>query len=131
MATCRHCGRPIVQHPAGTWIPRDGTLDENPAGIYCQTLANRRPEMLHEPMPSGLEGAPQWTSPDTARTRAAADDSTDSPQHSAADDRSGTTASARRKSGRTPPERQNIQMRIRRALVLPAHSKPRRSDGRR
>jgi hypothetical protein len=63
VATCRHCGRTIVQHPSGTWVPRDGTVNENPYGVYCQKLPDRRPDMFHEPMPSGLTGAPQLTSP--------------------------------------------------------------------
>ena len=80
MATCRHCGRTIVQHPSGTWVPREGTLDMDPTGIYCQKLPNAQAEMLHEPMPSGLEGAPQLMSPDTDKVCAAANSATD-PAH--------------------------------------------------
>lgn len=60
-AICRHCGRPIVQHPSGVWFPRQGSLKSDPKGIYCQTLEDQGgPEMWHEPMPAGLEGAPRW-----------------------------------------------------------------------
>jgi hypothetical protein len=70
-ATCRHCGRAIVQHPSGVWIPRDGSLKSDPKGFYCQGSAGGRgPRMLHEPMPAELPGAPRWLSPDTAQVRA-------------------------------------------------------------
>lgn len=59
-AACRHCGRPIIQHPSGVWVPRVGTLASDPTGIYCQKPASwQRSEMLHEPMPVGLAGAPE------------------------------------------------------------------------
>lgn len=68
VANCRHCGKRIVQHPSGLWVPRDGTVETDPSGMYCQQLTpGRRPDMAHQPMPSGLEGAPQWMSSDTAQ----------------------------------------------------------------
>src|SRR5262249_11847418 len=70
-ATCRHCGREIVQHPSGVWIPREGSLKSDPKGVYCQESAGeRRPQMLHEPMPAGLPGAPRWLFSDTSQVRA-------------------------------------------------------------
>jgi hypothetical protein len=73
-ATCRHCGRAILQHPSGVWIPRDGSLRSDPNGIYCQK-SGRRP---HEPMPSGLAGAPRWLSPETSHGADAVSASQDS-----------------------------------------------------
>src|SRR6202023_3797338 len=78
-ATCRHCGRAIVQHPSGVWIPREGTLKSDADGLYChESAGGRRPRMLHEPMPSGLGGAPKWVSSDTSRASVTADVDADS-----------------------------------------------------
>lgn len=60
-ATCRHCGRQIVQHPSGVWIPGDGSVESDPNGFCCRKSGSgSRPRMLHEPMPFQLAGAPRW-----------------------------------------------------------------------
>lgn len=70
-ATCRHCGRPIIQHPSGVWTPRERTLPGNPTGIYCQQPTGGQGfQVRHEAMPSGLAGAPQWIGSGTARAAA-------------------------------------------------------------
>jgi hypothetical protein len=83
-ATCRHCGRAIVQHPSGVWIPRERPLKSDADRIYCHEAAGgRRPTMLHEPMPSGLGGAPRWVSSDTSGAGGTADVDTDAGPHDA------------------------------------------------
>ncbi|CPR13538.1 hypothetical protein BN971_04850 [Mycobacterium bohemicum DSM 44277] len=54
-------------------------MDTDPTGIYCQ--AGRRPDVLHEPMPSGLQGAPRWMSSGPAEDGAARDRAGDDAAH--------------------------------------------------
>jgi hypothetical protein len=100
-ATCRHCGREIVQHPSGVWIPRDGSSKSDPSGVYCLDPADERPRMSHEPMPPELAGAPRWLVPDSSRVGATA----------------GSDAGSARRRIRAPRLRENVPMGLRRALV--------------
>ncbi len=105
-ATCRHCGRQIVQHPSGVWIPRDGSVDSDPNGAYCRKSGGRRrARMLHEPMPAQLAGAPRWLAGVDA----------DSAPQGASPKRSGE--GRRRRHDRTPHLPAIIRTRVRRALV--------------
>jgi hypothetical protein len=100
-ATCRHCGREIVQHPSGVWIPRDGSLKSDPKGFYCRA-GGRPTQMVHEPMPAELPGAPRWLSPDTPESQGASPD----------DDRD-----RRRGRIRAPHLRETVRAHVRCALV--------------
>ena len=59
-ATCRHCCQEIFQHPVGMWSVRSPAAGEQ-AGLCQETYIEGEPhQIMHEPMPDGLEGAPEW-----------------------------------------------------------------------